>query len=142
MVDYKLTWKVDNLISKLIKDEYKISPEAYKIHYGNESLGKLLFEAIDNYEKSPIFSNEYQTKDLVSWINRAFAEGVVLDNTDLISKLNEKEQYITKLEEENRYWKEKSQKHATDLVYWQGQYDNIEKQFNKAFKHGDDIYHE
>jgi late competence protein required for DNA uptake (superfamily II DNA/RNA helicase) len=38
--------------------------------------------------------------------------------------------------------KEMAEKHATDLVYWQGKYDELQEKLSKAFKNSEDTYHE
>ena len=121
-------------------------PQIYYDYGGKKrTLGALLFEAIDSYEKYSSFAgiaNDFEAQSLSSWINTAFAEGVVLDNSDLLNKLREKEELIAKLAKATKYWKEMAQKHGTDLVYWQGKHDELNKQLKSMFKHGDDLHHE
>lgn len=146
MGNFKLILKVDGFLEKFNKGEYKISPEIYNIFYGDKNLGELLFQAINEYEcyNNSSFStlSDYKVEILAGWINAAFGKGVIIDNSDIARKLKEAEEDKLKLINEVKNWKELAQKNASDLVYWQGKYDELNKQLKSMFKHNEDFYHE
>lgn len=147
MVNNKILWKVDTFLNKLNNGEYKILPQAYKLIYTdkgtNKSLGEWLYDAIDSYERwgGSLYSivDDSYAQNLSKWVNIAFGKGVIADNSDLAKKLKEKDEQIVKLSNAARYWKKLAEKNATDLVYWQGRYDDLDMHLKTMFKNKDDI---
>lgn len=141
---YKVS-KVDEFIRKLNSGAYKISPDAYKKQEGeHRSVGESLYEAINNYETfssgtSGTLDN-YHAQICLNRINEAFGKGLVLDNSDLMNKLQEKDEHIIELEKEVKRYKEMATQLGKDLLQEQGRYDELEKRMKSMFKNQDESY--
>lgn len=143
--------RIEIFLDRLSSGEYKLSQQAYELMFpdrsGNkQTLAYNLYMSINYYERSKSMSaihiaSEYFITALLDWISLTWAKEVILDNTDLVRKLKEKEEENRILKGKNKQltdeckeWKEQAEKYGSDLVYVQGQYDDLEKQLNRAFK--------
>lgn len=149
-----------NFTERLQNGNIYISESANTMMYGNSlSLADNLANAITSYQNECIPET---IRSLRYWITQAHTHGVVKVGTEVISKLQEKEQRIFDLESEvelqkekyekennqlKEYVKELEDKHSelsTRFVHLQGKYDGLEEKLNRILTEdkGDDIYHE
>jgi hypothetical protein len=100
-----------------------------------KTLSEFLVDATWKYQIEPDFQ---KAVECLHWINRAFFYGVVKENSEsLLVKLKEKETQVQRLQEENAKLAEEAEKAATDLVFIQGKYDELDSKFNRIVPKGD-----
>jgi hypothetical protein len=138
-----------NFTERLYNGHIYISELANTMIYGNSlSLADNLANAITQYQNG---CTPETIRNLRYWMNQAHTHGVVKIGSEVLSKLQEKEQIIFDLQNEIELQKEKYQdleeKHAelsTRYVHLQGKYDELEEKFGRMLPKdkGDNLYHE
>jgi hypothetical protein len=137
--------KVDTFIRRIHDSELVASKEANTFVFVNEkdnskkSLSEYLADEIHKYEVASTDTPDLKSAvECSRWINRAFFYGLVEENREaLMMKVKQKEEQIQNLETENKKLTEDAEKCATDLVFIQGKYDELNEKFNRMIPKGD-----
>lgn len=168
MDEYDYIPMIHNFIDRLHNGHIYISEYANNMIDNSPRLG-IMTPPLSLADKIAIAINDYQSncnpqtiRNLRHWINDAYSHGVIKTGSEVLSKLQEKEQRIFDLETEielqkeknekqinklQEYIKELEEKHAelsTRYVHLQGKYDELEEKFGRMLPKdkGDNLFHE
>jgi hypothetical protein len=141
--------KVNTFIKRIHDSEISVVPDVNNVLFtnpadatDNKTLSERLVDSIWYYEIASENSSDIgRATGCLHWINRAYYYGLIKENTDsLMRKLKEKDEQITILKQENASLTEEAQKCATDLVFMEGKYDELDKKFNRIVPKGDELH--
>lgn len=142
--------KVDSFIKRIHNSEIIVSERTNTFEFVDEtddtkkSLSEYLADEIHKYEVASVDEPDLKSAiECSRWRNRAFFYGLIKENTEnLLTKITQKDEEIQRIGIENKKLTEEMEKCATDLIFIQGKYEELNSKFDRMLPKGSEMAHE
>jgi hypothetical protein len=135
--------KAREFVRKIHEHEIVITENAREIQLGSRfedkphtDLATELAHSMYNFEISdddnvPSATRLLRAQECLKWMNFSYSCGAINEGSGLVAKIKNLEAKVAELQHENEKQKEEAEKYATDLVFLQGKYEELNEKFGR-----------